>query len=154
MRQKAQLADVNGDGLPDFVVAFKENDNQVLDTYLNTGRGWVRKQAWSMPYMFWTYTGGKGRQTGQLVDVNGDGYPDFVRAFDSSQDLKRLDTWLSSRQGIESETIPSMPRRLQPGATAPKFPRPAQRSPTSTATGSPTWSRRSAPATSPRGRAT
>jgi hypothetical protein len=33
----------------------------------------VRKQAWSMPYVFWTYTGGKGRQTGQLVDVNGDG---------------------------------------------------------------------------------
>ena len=48
----------------------------VLQTYLNTGAGWARRGGVDMPYVFaWTYAAGKNRMTGQLVDVNGDGFP-------------------------------------------------------------------------------
>ena len=101
VRQEALLADVNGDGLPDFVVCFERGDgHEVLETHLNTGEGWVRQSAWTLPSHVWTYAGAKHRMHAQLVDVNGDGFLDLVRAFDSSQGVKKLDTWLNTRQGF------------------------------------------------------
>ena len=101
VRQRAQLADVNGDGLPDFVVCFEgQGGGEVIQTYLNTGAGWVRRPLWDLPYHVWTYAAGKNRMTAQLADVNGDGLLDLVRAFDSSQSVKQLDTWLGTGHGF------------------------------------------------------
>ena len=95
---------MNGDGLPDFVVAFQGRGRQrVLDTYLNTGAGWVRKQAWSMPYMFWTYTAARAadrsarrRERRRLPRLR-------ARVRLERRTSERLDTWLNSRQGLPAE---------------------------------------------------
>jgi len=104
-RQEAELVDVNADGLADFVVAFKGNTGSaVLLTYLNTGAGWLRDSAWDLPTFLWNYENGKNRQTAQLTDVNGDGYPDLVRAHVSADGVDRRDTWLNTGSGFPAES--------------------------------------------------
>jgi RHS repeat-associated protein len=76
----SQLVDINGDGLADWVYS----DNGITYVLLNTGTGWE-----STPSSQWTlatstvYTVGGGfwDRGMRFVDVNGDGLPDFVRAY-------------------------------------------------------------------------
>ncbi|MFH1283161.1 MAG: SpvB/TcaC N-terminal domain-containing protein, partial [bacterium] len=58
-----QLADVNGDGLPDFVIGYGTNKK----TYINNGSNWIYDYSWQIP-------DGDLRDGGtQLVDINADG---------------------------------------------------------------------------------
>jgi RHS repeat-associated protein len=88
-----ELADVNGDDLVDIVESFQRDVYQVgavsySAVYLNTGSGWVHAPTWVLPnndlpnlppnnkLVFLT---SRGSDTGvRLIDVNGDGLPDFI----------------------------------------------------------------------------
>ncbi|OGZ45223.1 MAG: hypothetical protein A2756_01205 [Candidatus Ryanbacteria bacterium RIFCSPHIGHO2_01_FULL_48_27] len=73
-----RLADMNGDGLVDFLRAKGGEDRYI---YINKGNGeaWVEHNvSTSFPYDFLTST---GEDTGvRLVDISGDGLVDFLRA--------------------------------------------------------------------------
>ncbi|MBI5621321.1 VCBS repeat-containing protein, partial [Candidatus Falkowbacteria bacterium] len=71
----ARVVDVNGDGLPDIVLA-REGTGRLV--YLNTGYGWVTSTSWTVPVDFMTrYYEDLGVRMG---DVNGDGLVDLVQA--------------------------------------------------------------------------
>lgn len=72
-----RLADLNGDGLTDILIA---NPTDGAKTYLNTGNGWtLEPTAWQPPANF---TDSHFRDLGfSVVDVNNDGLPDLLRSF-------------------------------------------------------------------------
>jgi RHS repeat-associated protein len=87
-----QLVDVNGDGLPDVIHTenYFDSDGIIPDNaehaprvYLNTGTGWTfSSSTYQLPTFY--HTSGSDRafselnSQNQLIDVNGDGLPDFV----------------------------------------------------------------------------
>lgn len=77
------LVDLNGDGLPEFMVAIASQSGSWYEkSYKNTGNGWVADPGWTAPNgnFIWV-TQGKNIDDGRrLVDVNGDGFPDWIVA--------------------------------------------------------------------------
>ena len=77
------LVDLNGDGLPDFMVAIAvQNGSWYERSYKNTGNGWVYDSGWNAPNgnFIWV-TQGKNIDDGRrLADINGDGFPDWIVA--------------------------------------------------------------------------
>jgi YD repeat-containing protein len=73
-----RLADVNGDGLVDMVQGHAPSGASTTNkVFLNTGSGWSENGSWSSPEIF----SDNGNDTGaRLVDVNGDGFADIVKA--------------------------------------------------------------------------
>jgi hypothetical protein len=76
----SQLVDVNGDGLDDWVYS-SGGSTYVL---FNTGNGWstTPDPHWTIATSTLTQNGGNFYDRGiRFIDINGDGLPDFVRAF-------------------------------------------------------------------------
>ena len=94
----AQLIDLNGDGLPDFTRARAVNGSErYRDTWLNTGNGWIAAPQYILP----EYLAQDGFTTigAQLIDLNGDGLPDFTRARAVNGSVRYRDTWLNTGNG-------------------------------------------------------
>ena len=70
-----RLADINGDGLVDFLHYTHEMTNRQGDVYLNTGSKWELDPSFSLPMPFNLYHDGASTH---LVDVNGDGLTDVL----------------------------------------------------------------------------
>jgi RHS repeat-associated protein len=75
--QGVRFADYNGDGLTDIVRSYDENEIVIASTtYRNTGSGWATDTR-----MIPQPLSHEGRDSGtRLLDVDGDGLPDMVRA--------------------------------------------------------------------------
>ncbi|WP_292530889.1 SpvB/TcaC N-terminal domain-containing protein [Methylocystis sp.] len=84
-----RFGDVNGDGLPDAVRSWSDGVNPASQTiYLNTGDGWAATTTPAIPETFSVFNKDKGVR---LVDVNGDGLVDLVRAYsDSSGTVQKV----------------------------------------------------------------
>ncbi|MDB5255022.1 MAG: hypothetical protein JWL92_398 [Candidatus Nomurabacteria bacterium] len=83
------IADINGDGLPDFVETLTGSNpmSEYDDVWINNGKdGWVQKTSWTMPkyagYNTPIRLGNDGVYSAQLSDVNNDGLLDFVASCD------------------------------------------------------------------------
>jgi hypothetical protein len=72
----AQLVDLNGDGLVDIFYG-RAGDRRA---YLNTGSGWRRDDAYA-PRHDLIYVARDEENAVRLVDVNGDGLPDYIRGY-------------------------------------------------------------------------
>ena len=96
-----QFADVNGDGLVDWVRANKAFDgNTRITTYINTGKGWKAAGNYKLPtIMFNTNNGGLVINQGHLVDINGDGLVDWVQSYRNPQDGFHRGVWLNTGKG-------------------------------------------------------
>src|SRR5262249_13967057 len=71
-----RLVDLNGDGLPDFVYRRWYNCCGQAGAFLNTASGWTSAPQYSPPYYF---SGDNiGDMGSRLIDLNGDGLPDFI----------------------------------------------------------------------------
>ena len=94
--KNAIFADVNGDGLIDYLYG----NGATQATWINTGSGWQQDTAFRPPKSFWVYNSesyATGLKRGTLVDVNGDGLPDFVQAFSNAASART--TWLNTGSG-------------------------------------------------------
>jgi YD repeat-containing protein len=82
--QGVRLADVNGDGLVDIIGGKEVSgvcDSSYKFAYINTGSGWVSDSTWLPPSCF-VNSGGDDEGL-RIVDVNGDGLVDILKAQDS-----------------------------------------------------------------------
>ncbi len=96
--RRGELADVNGDGLPDFVRAYRQsNGTSVQKVWLNTGSGWAEHVGYKPPFVIEDKKDNLRR--GEIADVNGDGLPDFVRAYRQSNGTSVQKTWLNTGSG-------------------------------------------------------
>src|SRR3989344_2209282 len=67
-----RIADVNGDGSPDFIQGYNDGSDHFA-SYLNNGTDWVSTSTWNPPI---TFAGNSGVDTGaRIADINGDGLP-------------------------------------------------------------------------------
>ena len=84
---RAELVDVNGDGLLDLVEAYKSywdnNYNLVANTWINDGTKFVQDNSFNLLEAIYENNGQtySAVKRGSFVDVNGDGLADFMRSF-------------------------------------------------------------------------
>ncbi|HXU00160.1 MAG TPA: toxin TcdB middle/N-terminal domain-containing protein, partial [Polyangia bacterium] len=74
------FADVDGDGKPDLLQAVSGSAEpfvEVSHVWRNTGHGWAQNDNWALPGPLANKDGTRAK--GFLVDMDGDGLPDFVR---------------------------------------------------------------------------
>jgi hypothetical protein len=81
-----RVADINGDGLPDFIYSYNNNGTASSSVWINNGADWVQDTSWSsLPSAFAYISGGAAGSCGmELVDLNGDGLPDLIGASPTS----------------------------------------------------------------------
>lgn len=81
----ADLVDIDGDGLPDRIIAPDESTSTTWWVQHNTGSGFANPVPWTLGYQ----TGGSYNTStdpswaefnthGRVLDINGDGWPDLV----------------------------------------------------------------------------
>lgn len=75
-----RFADLNGDGLPDFVAYRKYQSDLLQDIRINTGDGWKGDSSWTFPSPSWPLgMGNVAKDSGaRLIDINADGFVDLV----------------------------------------------------------------------------
>ena len=112
---RGQLVDVNGDGLVDWVRAYRPwNGSNIIATFLNTGSGWVRNASYDLPDVIYQHQAPGDAYVdpitkGQFVDVNGDGLLDFVRSCKDWNGNIITGTWLNTGSGWSRNTSYDMP---------------------------------------------
>ncbi len=106
-----EFVDVNGDGLPDWVLAYRHNGANQIATYLNTGSGWQLDTAYNLPTVYYRLS--PALRTGQFIDINGDGLRDFAQAYRFSNGTYYLHTWLSTGKGWEYSAGYNLPSPLE-----------------------------------------
>jgi len=88
------LIDINGDNLPDFI----KGNGGVRKFWINTGKNWIEDSTWKLPYEA-TIIKDKENQGVQITDINSDGLPDLIRAYD---DIKKI--WINNGRGWTEDT--------------------------------------------------
>jgi len=74
--QGRRLADVNGDGLTDLLVAKNSGSSWYLAAYKNTGSGWIKDTGWNLSDGNFVYA---DRDDGRwFAELNGDGFIDIL----------------------------------------------------------------------------
>ncbi|WP_282611333.1 toxin TcdB middle/N-terminal domain-containing protein, partial [Pelagibius sp. Alg239-R121] len=99
--QRGEFVDVNGDGLPDWVQAYRKNNGSILqNTWLNTGSGWqVADSAFVLPAVIYDYDNGIREKRGDFIDVNGDGLTDYLEAVHRPNGGVYQNTFLNTGKG-------------------------------------------------------
>jgi len=102
---RGQFVDLNGDGLVDFLAAYSErptlNTRPLVDrrqVFINNGSNWVYDSNFTFPDIVEEHHLHGRVRHGALVDVNGDGLPDWVRSYKSQEDNNtfRRGIWLNT----------------------------------------------------------
>ncbi|TVV44627.1 FG-GAP-like repeat-containing protein [Thalassolituus sp. C2-1] len=102
-RDKGSFADVNGDGMMDYVVVWQSGGNRQLATYIAKANGTFSE------YISTASTGHfiadkVGRDIGQFADVNGDGQTDYVVVWQSGS-KRQLAVYLANIDGTFNEYV-------------------------------------------------
>jgi hypothetical protein len=121
-----QLADLNGDGLPDLIQMYYPLNGDYANVpqhriYLNTGSGFVKSDVFSASLaqtnMFFVGSVGNIDMGTQLSDINGDGLPDLIQLYNPSNgdygNVPQRRVYLNNSNGFDysasySSTLPDM----------------------------------------------
>ena len=103
-KPKAVFRDLNADGLPDFVLAWRKHSSgeDILRTWLNTGTGWTASPVpeYALPGPIWDYhTDRFGPRMGVFEDLNGDGRVDWYSSVWWKNWGYSRDIWLNTGMG-------------------------------------------------------
>lgn len=91
---KGLLLDVNSDGWPDYVQAYKTSSGQVIQTWRNTGDGFVLDSSLKLPVALTSLqTDGKVRSLAEVTDLNADGLIDIVESVNINGTIVQK-TWM------------------------------------------------------------
>ena len=115
--QSGDFIDVNNDGLVDYVVSYKDNDNQQAHhaIYKNTGsRFQLISQKPPTSFVMRDYRiRKKNLQQGIFTDVNSDGYPDIVRSYSvvyiTGHREQKKEVWINNRNWTWSKSSSFVP---------------------------------------------
>jgi RHS repeat-associated protein len=98
------LQDINGDGVTDYSPATVNADapsRTDLRVYLGQSPGFTFQQSYSLPAQMLWIVNGQTLESGALVDINGDGIPDYSRATRlESTGQQILDVYLGTANGF------------------------------------------------------
>jgi hypothetical protein len=90
-----RLIDINGDGLPDIL---SYPDGKQPTAYFNTGYGWAQlaSAGYGPPRAL---SNANGTDTGsRIIDLNGDGLPDFVQSYVDDKGKSTTGVWLNGNR--------------------------------------------------------
>jgi RHS repeat-associated protein len=92
----ARIMDVNGDGLADIIQAYTDSGSaNHFAAYLNKGNGWASASAWNPPITFTLNGTDNGTRT---VDVNGDGLPDILQAYNDGSGVEHVSAYTNNNK--------------------------------------------------------
>ncbi len=111
---KGRLVDLNGDGLLDIAQAITRADNStVSNAWLNTGEGWLSAPWWALPASMARYKAdGHTDMLGVMMDLNGDGKPEFVQSYRSASGATIFNAWEHNGVGWLSSNVTALPAPL------------------------------------------
>ena len=111
---KGRLVDLNGDGLLDIAQAITRADNStVSNAWLNTGEGWLSAPWWALPASMARYKAdGHTDMLGVMMDLNGDGKPEFVQSYQSTTGATIFNAWEHNGVGWLSSNVTALPAPL------------------------------------------
>jgi RHS repeat-associated protein len=103
------LTDINNDGKSDWVSASTSAaGTETLTTYLGSESGWQASTNFELPDVLFDYSQNTdGYAKGLLLDVNGDGWPDYVQAIEVNG-VTTLATWKNNGTRIEADPDPAL----------------------------------------------
>jgi RHS repeat-associated protein len=105
--EKYKFADVNGDGLADFLYGDLNGSTYTYDAYINNGHGWTEDHTWDPPVAF-TQSNFSDHNAGYLIiDVNGDGLPDVMRVCPNCAPI--FDSYINNGKGWTSNDAWHLP---------------------------------------------
>jgi len=107
------LIDINNDGKSDWVSAhINEAGTPTITTWLGTHSGWQTSNDFALPEALFDYSQNQdGFASGLLLDINGDGWPDFVQAYQTPAG-QTIKTWRNNGTTFERDTLLDLPVAL------------------------------------------
>ena len=113
--KRGQLIDLNADGRTDYIQAYESlSGNQHKTTYLSTAGGWsTQPNSYDLPSVIIDYDYlDCGVVNGEFVDVNGDGLPDWVRAYRNPGGVDRQYTYINQGNSWVRNTNYDLPTTI------------------------------------------
>ncbi len=111
---KGRLVDLNGDGLLDIAYAITLLDSStVSDAWLNTGEGWLNAPTWALPASMVSYQAdGYTDMLGAMMDLNGDGKPEYIHSYKDSSNATHFTAWEHDGSAWQSSGLAALPLPL------------------------------------------
>jgi len=114
-----RIIDINGDGLPDLIQSYRNNNNNNMAVWINSGSGFVRDSNWTIPVTFYSRSAGTYQSNGntyddqidyavRIADVNDDGFPDIIQS-NRNNGYNTQAIWINTGNGFIHDTNWTIP---------------------------------------------